>query len=223
MCVFLEECVFLVCVCVFLVWCSVCVFFLVCVCVFFVCVCFLFWCVCVFFSGCVVFFRVCCFFFGVFFFGVCVFFRVGRGRGGGAVQPTRRSRGQSVGGPKGWSPQGGGPKGGGSKGGPERGGHKKSHFCPPPGAFSHFLSSHKNLMVFDAVGPPMCSFGVLGLSCETPVAPKPRGGRRGGGREEGKRRGGGEGTQAKFFQYKDNWNYINKIQFPHADNKKILA
>ena len=38
---------------------------------------------------------------------------------------------------------------------------------------SHCVSSRGFLVVFEALGPEMCAFGVLWLSCEAPAAPKP--------------------------------------------------
>ena len=50
-------------------------------------------------------------------------------------------------------------------------------FSSPAGKFVLFfplwVSSRGILVVFDALGPEMCTFGVLWLSCETLAAPKP--------------------------------------------------
>ena len=46
-------------------------------------------------------------------------------------------------------------------------------------------------MVFEAAGPEMCTFGVLGLSCEAAAAPKPLGEEsRSGGKWSGRGRTG---------------------------------
>ena len=51
-------------------------------------------------------------------------------------------------------------------------------FFPSPAPFLVFLSLSGCLLVefwwcFEAPGTQMCTFGVLGLSCEAPAAPKP--------------------------------------------------
>ena len=74
--------------------------------------------------------------------------------------------------PKGGAPKGGAPKGGTPKG---RGPHVRAFFslsCP------RFRSFSGGLLVecwwcLKRRDPLMCTFGVLGLSCETPAAPKP--------------------------------------------------
>ena len=70
----------------------------------------------------------------------------------------------------------GGPEGWGARrvGGPEGWGPKISRFFPLPPPFRSFCVSlwvffRGILVVFEASGPEMCTFGVLGLSCETPA------------------------------------------------------
>ena len=63
-----------------------------------------------------------------------------------------------------WVGESGGSKGGGSKGGRSKGGGSKGGG-----------SRVGILVVFEAPGAQMCTFGVLGLSCEAPAAPKPPG------------------------------------------------
>ena len=69
----------------------------------------------------------------------------------------------------GWGPKGGAPKGGRPK---------ISRFFSSPATFLIFSPLSGGLLVeflvvFEA--PQMCTFGVLGLSCETPAAQKPPG------------------------------------------------
>ena len=68
-------------------------------------------------------------------------------------------------GPEGWGPEGWGPK-------------FRSFFFPSPATISLFFSLSGCLLVEFwwclKAGPEMCTFGVLGLSCETPAAPQPR-------------------------------------------------
>ena len=94
-------------------------------------------------------------------------------------------------GPKRWGPKGGAPKGGAPKGGPRRvgadpegwgpqgGGAQNFALCFPSPAIVFILFSLSSgsfcgiLVVLKR--PEMCTFGVLGLSCEAPAAPKPPG------------------------------------------------
>ena len=85
-------------------------------------------------------------------------------------------------GPKGGGPKGGGPKGGGRRVGAEGWGSKISRFFFPLSPPDHFILSVSLCGVFswnfggvfESGGIAlMCAFGVLGLSCEAPAAPKP--------------------------------------------------
>ena len=89
--------------------------------------------------------------------------------GGGpkGVGPNREKMGpRSDGAPKGGAPKGGGPK-------------ISRVFRLPLHLFdnfiSHSVSSRGFLVVFGSAGRQMFTFGVLGLSCEAPAAPKPPG------------------------------------------------
>ena len=82
--------------------------------------------------------------------------------------------------PKGWGPEGVGQRrGGAAKGwGPEGWGAQNfALFFPSPATIFTLSSlawgsSRGIVVVFEAPGPRMCTFGVLGLSCQTPAAPK---------------------------------------------------
>ena len=82
--------------------------------------------------------------------------------------------GSRVGGPKTGAPKGGGPKP--RKSEAQKGGRvgspKFRAFLTLPTQFSFFLPSLGCLRRGILVNPQMCTFGVLGLSCETPAAPK---------------------------------------------------
>ena len=84
--------------------------------------------------------------------------------------------------PEGWGPELFGPGlwGPRSVGAPKGGVQKISRFfflLPPP--FSFFFSLLESFRgiggVIESRDPQMCTFGVLGLSCEAPAAPKPPG------------------------------------------------
>ena len=71
---------------------------------------------------------------------------------------------------------GGAPKGGAPKAGAPKGGRPKiSRFFSLPPQFSFFSISCCRFVEFwwgfEGQGPEMCTFGVLGLSCEAPAAP----------------------------------------------------
>ena len=78
--------------------------------------------------------------------------------------------------PKGGAPKGGAPKGGAPKGaGPK---FSRFFFSSPAAKFVLFFplwGSSRGILVgfLKRRGPDMCTFGVLGLSCEAPAAPKP--------------------------------------------------
>ena len=80
-----------------------------------------------------------------------------------------------------WSPEGWGPKGAAPKGGPEGWGAQNfALFFPSPTTnFALFISLCVFSWSFGGVwkrrGRQMCTFGVLGLLCEAPAAPKPPG------------------------------------------------
>ena len=100
--------------------------------------------------------------------------RVGGPKSGG---PKPRKSGA----PKGGAPKGGAPKGGAPKGGAPKGGGPKilRFFFPPPATIFFLLSLSWGPFVefwwcLKRRGPEMCTFGVLGLSCEALAAPKPR-------------------------------------------------
>ena len=101
---------------------------------------------------------------------------------GGAQKGGAQKGGAHKGGaPKGGAPKGGAPKGGAQKGGGPRvgpgrvGGPKfRSLFFPLPPHFRSFLCLSGCLLVefrwcLKRRGPEMCTFGVLGLSCEAPA------------------------------------------------------
>ena len=94
--------------------------------------------------------------------------------------------------PEGWGPKGGARRVGALQVGaphvgflrlrPETWGAQiLTLFCPLQPQFSFFLPSLGGLLVefwwcfFGRPGPQMCTFGILGLSCEAPAAPKPPG------------------------------------------------
>ena len=78
-------------------------------------------------------------------------------------------------------PKGGAPKGGALKGGAPKEGLKFRAFCSLSRRnFLSFFSLSGVLSwnfggVIEGLDPQMCTFGVLGLSCEAPAAPKPPG------------------------------------------------
>ena len=111
----------------------------------------------------------------------------GGGPEGGGPNPEKV--GPEGGGPEGWRPQRveaqtqkkWGPEGGAPKGGaPKGGGPKISRFFFFPPATTFFLLSLswgpcvEFWWCLKRRGPEMCTFGVLGLSCETPAAPPDR-------------------------------------------------
>ena len=79
-------------------------------------------------------------------------------------------------GPRRVGPEGWGPKGGAPKGGPRRvGGQNFALFSLSHHNFLSFLPFFVGLLVefwwcLKRRDPLMCTFGVLGLSCETPAA-----------------------------------------------------
>ena len=101
---------------------------------------------------------------------------------GGAPKGGAPKGGAPKGGaPKGGAPKGGAPKGWGSEGwgGAPKGGEPEisRFFFPSPATISLFLCLSGCLVVefwwcFEGRNPEMCTFGVLGLSCEAPAAPK---------------------------------------------------
>ena len=134
--------------------------------------------------------------------------RLGAPKGGGPnlekVGPGR------VGASEGWGPQRvGAPKGGGPEGwGPRRVGGPKFRafvFSPLPPLFSFFLPlvgvvSLNFGGVIEGLDPQMCTFGVLGLSCEPPAAKFWEGPAEGGpAGESGEGSSGGESGERPNF------------------------